>query len=395
MKTIEILRSIFLNIRSNKIRVFLTTLGVIIGTLTIIVVVGIGKGGEQAVQEQFKKLSAQTINIMKSRDYNKSKKLGLEDIPKLESLECVERAGAVIRSSAEISYSSVTESASIQGVSESIQDINQLNLFTGSFVTDEDGQKRKKVIVLGYSLAQLLFGEDITAAVGQKVSVKGRKYEVVGVLQKEGDSGQGESRDDSAIVPIKIAESYLSGRFTMLSFVVKADAIDHVETAISEVKQYILNLTETESAYNIMDAGSRLTTALETANTMSAILIGVAAVVLVVGGIGIMNVLLVSVRERTREIGILKSIGARRQDIIKEFLMEAVIISLLGGLIGVGLSFITIPIVLYWGGLLVVQSIEGILLGLVFSVATGVFFGVYPAVKASKLKPIEALNYEG
>lgn len=394
MKTIEILRSIFLNIRANKIRVFLTTLGVIIGTLTIIIVVGIGKGGEQTVQEQFKKLSAQTINIMKSREYNKSKQLQLEDLSKLEELEHVERAGAVIRSSGDISYGSVTESASIQGQSASIQDINNINVLYGNFITDEDGVKRKKVIVLGYSLAELLFGEDVSQGIGQKVSVKGRKYEVVGILKQEGDSGTGESVDDSAIVPIKIAESFLAGRFTMLAFVVKAIDINSVESAMTEVEKYILDITETEGAYNIMNAGSRLTTALESANTMATLLVGVAAVVLVVGGIGIMNVLLVSVRERTREIGILKSIGSRRQDIIKEFLLEAVIISLIGGLIGVVLSFIAIPIVLYLG-LLVVQSIEGILLGLLFSVGTGIFFGVYPAVKASKLKPIDALNYEG
>lgn len=394
MKTIEILRSIFLNIRANKIRVFLTTLGVIIGTLTIIIVVGIGKGGEQAVQEQFKKLSAQSINIMKNRDYNKTKQLELEDLPKLEELSHVERAGAIIRTNGDISYGSVTQSVSIQGQTASIQDINNINILHGDFITDEDGTKRKKVIVLGYSLAEQLFGEDVSQGVGQKVSVKGRKYDVIGILNQEGDSGTGDSIDDGAIVPIKIAESYLSGRFVMLAFVAKADAIESVSTAISEIEQYILELTETEGAYNIMDAGSRLTTALESANTMATLLVGVAAVVLVVGGIGIMNVLLVSVRERTREIGILKSIGSRRQDIIKEFLLEAVIISFLGGLIGVGLSFITIPIVLYLG-LLVVQSIEGILLGLLFSVATGIFFGVYPAVKASKLKPIEALNYEG
>lgn len=394
MKTIEILRSILLNIRANKIRVFLTTLGVVIGTLTIIIVVGIGKGGEQAVQEQFKKLSAQSINIMKNRDYNKSKQLALEDLTQLEELEHVERAGAVIRTNGDISYGSITQSVSIQGQSASIQDINNLNVSYGEFITDEDGSKRKRVIVLGYSLAGILFGEDVSEALGKKVSVKGRKYDVVGVLKQEGDSGMGESVDDSAIVPIKIAESYLSGRMTMLSFVAKASDIDSVAQAMTEITQYILELTETEGAYNVMDAGSRLTTALESANMMSSLLIGVAAVVLVVGGIGIMNVLLVSVRERTREIGILKSIGAKREDIIKEFLLEAVIISFLGGLIGVGLSFMAIPVVLYLG-LLVVQSIEGIMLGLLFSVATGVFFGVYPAIKASKLKPIEALNYEG
>ena len=394
MKTIEILRSILLNIRANKIRVFLTTLGVIIGTLTIIIVVGIGKGGEQAVQEQFKKLSAQSINIMKSRDYNKSKQLALEDLTQLEELEHVERAGAVIRTNGDISYGSITQSVSIQGQSASIQDINNLNVSYGEFITDEDGSKRKRVIVLGYSLAGILFGEDVSEALGKKVSVKGRKYDVVGVLKQEGDSGMGESVDDSAIVPIKIAESYLSGRMTMLAFVAKASDIDSVAQAMTEITQYILELTETEGAYNVMDAGSRLTTALESANMMSSLLIGVAAVVLVVGGIGIMNVLLVSVRERTREIGILKSIGAKREDIIKEFLLEAVIISFLGGLIGVGLSFMAIPVVLYLG-LLVVQSLEGIMLGLLFSVATGVFFGVYPSIKASKLKPIEALNYEG
>jgi len=169
--------------------------------------------------------------------------------------------------------------------------------------------------------------------------------------------------------------------------------ISSVAPAITEINDYIYEITGNDAAYTVVDTGSTLASAQGTANTMSTLLMAVAAIVLIVSGIGIMNVLMIAVKERTREIGILKSIGASRSVILWEFLLEAVFISITGGILGVILSAL-VPYLLAYTDIKFVSSIEGVTLGLVFSVATGIFFGYYPALKASKLKPIEALNYE-
>jgi putative ABC transport system permease protein len=391
---IEIIRSVLLNLRANKFRVFLTSLGIIIGSFTIIMVVGIAKGSEKAVSDQFKRLSVETIIIKKGKNYKGSKELTLDKALKMTELSNVREVGAILSTATGVSFGAATENMTVSGITESYHYMSHMNIEEGEYISDKDGLKREKVVVLGNNIAATLFKEDINEAVGKQITIKGRKYRVKGILKRMGDAGTGAmSVDDGVFIPYAVAQKYIAGKKPNPTVIVQAMDINTVAPAIEEITKYIKGVTGVDEAYTVTDAGNRLTSAKETARTMSALLIAVATIVLIVGGIGIMNVLLVSVKERTREIGILKSIGARRSDILLEFLLEAIVISIGGGLIGSVLGFSAMPIMRY-ANLQVIASIEGILLGLLFSVITGTFFGYYPALKASKLKPIDALNHE-
>lgn len=394
MSFIEIIRSVLLNLKANKFRVFLTSLGIIIGSFTIIMVVGIAKGSEKAVSDQFKRLSVETIIVKKGKNYKGSKELTLDKALKMTELPYVREVGAILSTTVGVSYATVTESMNVSGINESYQYMSHMNIEEGEYVSDKDGITRDKVVVLGNNIASILFKEEVKDAVGKQITIKGRKYKVKGILQRMGDTGTGAmSVDDGVFIPYAVAQKYVAGKKPNPTVIVQAADINTVAPAIAEINKYIKSITGVDESYTVTDAGNRLTSAQETARTMSALLIAVATIVLIVGGIGIMNVLLVSVKERTREIGILKSIGAKRSDILLEFLLEAIVISIGGGIIGSTLGYSVMPLMKY-ANLKVVASIEGILLGLLFSVITGTFFGYYPAMKASKLKPIDALNHE-
>jgi len=428
----ELLRSVFLSVMSNKFRVFLTSLGIIIGTFTIIMVVGIGKASSDAVTEQYKRLSVESITISRAQTASMSVRIGGNGsittsksmtkemaLRMPDELEYVKSVGICTSTSSPIAYNTESDTVNVQGINIDYADITNLKVQYGDFFTDEDGSARNRVAVLGYNIAGMLFGDDIDDAIGEKVFIKGITFEVVGILERIGGTGgvsssgrsSSTSPDDMAYIPYDVALRYTSGNSgtrgggsamamslmsgTTTTFVALANDIHSIQSAIKEIQDYLFDEIGDYTSYTVTDAGSTLSAALDSSNTMSSLLIAVAAIVLIVSGIGIMNVLMVAVKERTREIGILKSIGASRLNILLEFLFEAIFISVLGGLIGVGISYY-VPEVLNANRLNIAYSpsLNGLLLGFGFSVITGIFFGYYPAWKASKLKPIDALNTE-
>lgn len=414
MRPFEIIRSVLLSIASNKFRVFLTSLGIIIGTLTIILVVGIGKAGESAVSEQYSRLSVETITIARARGLGQAAAslpiLSQEDALMMpEVLPHVQSLGAATRVIADIAANGAASSITIQGITEEYADITRLRLAQGVMISNEDSQMRSRYAVLGHNIAGDLFGGDPASAVGEKVMIKGASFEVIGVLDQVGGSGgvtatsmaDSGSVDDMAFIPYDVAVKYTSGSTgrnpsssaNQISYVALARDIQSVETAMAEIREYMTETIGNSDGYTVTDAGNVLESAQETARTLSSLLLAVAIIVLLVSGIGIMNVLLVAVNERTREIGILKSIGASRRTIMVEFLLEAAMISIFGGIMGALFSLAT-PALLKMTDLAFEPSVEGILLGIGFSVIIGIFFGVYPAAKASALEPIDALNYE-
>jgi putative ABC transport system permease protein len=331
------------------------------------------------------------------------------------TLEHVKNVGVSTSTSSPVAYGSNSQTVTVQGITESYAEITNLTMELGEMFTDDDGVLRNKVAVLGHNVAVALFGEEYEDCVGEKVLIKGLSFKVAGVLSRVGGSGGVSSGgrggsgtpDDMAYVPYEVAIKYTSGSSgarggvnvaalsasSSTTFVALADGIGSVTPAMTEIQEYIYDIVGDYTSYSVVDAGSALSSAMETSDTMSNLLMVVAAIVLIVSGIGIMNVLMVAVNERTREIGILKSIGASRLVILSEFILEAVFISVVGGLLGVALSYFA-PALLSYLKVEYSASAHGLLLGFLFSVATGVFFGYYPAHKASKLKPIEALNAE-
>ncbi|NLI92026.1 MAG: FtsX-like permease family protein [Peptococcaceae bacterium] len=384
-----------LMIWGNKFRAFLTTLGVIVGAATIVLVVAVGKGGEAQVAEQFSKLNVGTIFVMPMNGQKIVSPLNKEDARMIGELPTIVAATAYLSGKGNMTYADVSYQGGLIGALPEFQPLNNLKLQKGNFITEQDDKDRKRLAVIGTDLAETLFGADATNIVGEYITINNRKFEIIGLLARVGDSTGGINIDDSAIVPYEVAQKYLLGSQVNPRIIALANNLENVPSAMKEISS-VLNTNHRiggSSQFNIRDAGSRLAAAQSTAKTMSVLLIIVAIIVLIVGGIGIMNVMFVTVKERTREIGTLKAIGAKRKEILRQFLLESVLISFVGGILGVVLGIIAMPLTAYFD-LKAVPSAAGVFLGIIFSLVTGTFFGYYPAMKAARLHPIEALRYE-
>ncbi|WP_066687444.1 ABC transporter permease [Christensenella intestinihominis] len=401
MRLVETLRIVWINLMQNKFKVLLTSLGIIVGAVTIVMVIAIGKGGEAEIAGQFQGLSAETIYV--NPDYSKtfSTDMELSDIPKL-SLDNMRQMldensylkDITMRSSyfKDVVMNGQKGSMQVAGVLQNYEQISNLFPAEGVNISEEDVEYENRVAVIGDGLAQKYFKgpED---AIGKTIKIGEQQYQIVGVLERKGDGMQGVNPDDTIFIPFTTAERFLADPYTIPQVVAMADSVNHVAAAMKQMQGTLDYILEDGSIYMLEDAGSRIDAAMESARTMNLLLISVAAIVFIVGGIGIMNVLFVSVKERTREIGILKALGSSKRDIMTQFLLESVIISLFGGIVGVALSYACMPLMDYTD-IPVLPTVDGQVIALLFAVATGTLFGFYPAYKASRLKPIDALNYE-
>lgn len=292
----------------------------------------------------------------------------------------------------ESTINGVKDDIAIAGVTEEYSKVSNLKTAYGENISDIDVEDYVNVAIIGDGLAKKYFMK-LEDAIGNTIKINSRTYVIKGVLERRGDGMQGLNPDETIFIPFTTASQYVFDNDTLPHIVVLASKLSLVNKAMAEIKDTLNYVLEDGSVYELEDTVSRIEAATKSARTMKLLLMSVATIVFIVGGIGIMNVLFVSVKERTKEIGILKALGSSKKDIMLQFLLESVIISVFGGVIGILLSDYMMPLMKY-SNIPVTHSFSGKVIALVFAIMTGTLFGLYPAYKAANLKPIEALSYE-
>jgi putative ABC transport system permease protein len=407
MKVWEVVKVAFRSLGRNKLRSILTMLGIIIGVGAVIAMVSVGQGAQARVQEQIRSIGTNIMFVWPGSISSNGVHLGAgasnslteEDVLAIER-ECASVAAASpqVRSSAQIVFGDQNWYTQVQGTNEEFQAIRDWPMGTGEFFSAGDVRSAARVIVLGKTVAENLFlGIN---PIGQMVRIRNLPFRVVGILAAKGQSGMGQDQDDTAVMPFTTVQKKLIGQAILHINSAMISCVSPRATYIAE-KQITGLLRQRHKIgpgqpddFRVRNLTDVADAAQQTNQIMTLLLGSIAAVSLIVGGIGIMNIMLVSVTERTREIGIRMAIGARSSYIRMQFLAESVVLSLIGGLIGIlsggGLA-LTISRVLGWPTLV---SVLSVIISFSFAAAIGIFFGYYPAHKAASLDPIEALRYE-
>ena len=393
------------SILKNKMRTLLTMLGIIIGVGAVIVMVAIGQGAQSQIQNQINNLGTNMIVITPgasnqggvSRGAQSYNRLTVKDAEKIqrESL-LVSAVSPVVFTRTQVIGGQGNWRTTINGVSTDYQIIRDWDLIYGRFFDQSEVRQMRKVAVLGHTVAENLFpGED---PVGQQIQLRNVPVQIVGVLAPKGQTASGTDQDDIIFAPYTTVQSRLSGWSRIFQILASTSSPDDIAEAQEEIKVIMReshNLSEWEDDdFTVRNQTDLADAAQGTTEVMTLLLAAIASISLLVGGIGIMNIMLVSVTERTREIGIRMAIGARGRDVLTQFLVESIVMSVLGGLIGVGIGFAGASILGSFTGWHTVVSPETVMVALVFSAGVGIFFGFYPARKAAALNPIEALRYE-
>lgn len=377
----------FQSILSNKMRTFLTMLGIIIGVFAVVVLISIGQGATSGVTDS---ISSMGSNIISINVFDRRKSVDFNDVNDFEKIEGVKNVTPVYQTSANIKYDLKTTSVSVASGNENYMSINNYEISAGRTINPVDVDYRNKVAVIGLTTAEDLFNKD--NPINKEISINGEKYTVVGVLQDKGSSIMGDS-NDIVIVPITTLMRQNSTD-VINTITIQANSAEESVLAKKNVENYLFDYFEDEDSYRVFSQDEMLETINEVTGMLTAMLGGIAGISLLVGGIGIMNIMLVTVTERTREIGIRKAIGAGRGNILIQFLIESSVLSGVGGIIGSVLGVFASYTISNMMGINYVVNIPLILGAFIFSLSVGVFFGLYPANKASKLKPVDALRYE-
>jgi putative ABC transport system permease protein len=402
----ETLRIAWSGITANKLRSGLTILGMTIGVASVIVLIAVGNGSSKAVQSRIQSLGTNVLLVQASGGFRggarasttTSISLTKADAEALQNPSLapdVKNAAPVVNaSSVKLVYgSSSFEPSSFIGTTPSYLTAHSYKIAEGTTLTEADVKEHRRVAVIGQEVLQELFGG--ASSVGQTVKVNGSSYEVIGVLAKKGSNGA-TNQDDVVMAPITTVQDSLTGVGAIASITVQATSQSSLNAAESEVSQILEERHKVkntaEPGFRVLNQGSLLETSSSTSSVFTTLLGEVAAISLLVGGIGVMNIMLVSVTERTREIGIRKAIGARRSDILTQFLAEAVLVSLFGGICGVALGVIGSQFEI--AGVHPEIATYSIFLAFGAALGSGLFFGTYPAARAAHLRPIEALRFE-
>ena len=405
MKILNVLVSAFRSLHRNKMRSFLTMLGIIIGVGAVIAMLAIGQGAEYSVKAQIASLGTNVLMVYPGAQQQAGVRTAAgsattltEDDALAIGRECpaVQYISPGSAAGGQIIAGNLNWSTGIQGVGTDYLEIRQWPIEYGEFFTDQDVKAAAKVCILGKTVADNLFPE--TSPVDQTVRIRSVPFKVVGVLTKKGQNAMGQDQDDVILAPYTTVIRRLSHWPNLRFILVSATSLKDISVAQTQISE-LLRMRHKIQPYDPDDFTIRnqtdlAATATATTDILTILLASIASVSLLVGGIGIMNIMLVSVTERTREIGIRMSIGARSRDILTQFLIEALVLSLLGGIVGIILGVVGSSIISSLAKWPTIVTAFSIILSFGFSIAIGIFFGFYPARKAAMLNPIDALRYE-
>ncbi len=410
VSVLEALRVAWSGLAANRLRSGLTMLGILIGVGAVILLVAVGNGTSAAVQRQIQALGSNLIVVFPGsatsggvqQGFGSASTLTMADVQALQNPQNAPDVAAAIPNTqgrAQVTYGNLNWATSLTGTTQDFPSVRNYQVAEGQFFTANQVAADAKVAVLGATVAQNLFpnGQD---PIGQSIFINHQAFQVIGVLAPKGTSGF-TNQDDFVAVPITSAWAYLlGGRNTNVQQIyVEARSQQAMQAAQTEVTDTLLETHHisdpTQADFQVLNQADILNTASQTTQTLTILLGAIAAISLVVGGIGIMNIMLVTVTERTREIGIRKAIGARRSDVLLQFLIESMFLSAVGGVLGIivgALGAAVLPRLV--AGMTTVVSLPSVLLAFGVSVGIGLFFGIYPANRAARLNPIEALRYE-
>ncbi len=393
---------------ANRLRTFLTMLGMVIGVGAVVLMMAIGEGAQQSIKRSIDSMGSNLFVILSgsssmsgSRSASgNSSALNMNDATAVGDLDDIGAIAPISTGNAQIIYAGNNSNTPIVGTTPSYFSIRRWDVESGELFSEADVRSANRVALVGKTVVENLFGDDIDP-IGKTIRIKNSPFLILGVLEGKGQSFDGRDQDDTIILPITTAQrklfgNQIPGSVRMIMAQAKSEKYMGVaEEAINDLIRQRHNIRENaESDFSVRNLTAMAKTASDTAKTMSMLLGAIASISLLVGGIGIMNIILVSVTERTREIGIRMAIGAREKDILLQFLLEACVISIVGCVIGVGLGLGGALLVKKMVGAEILISMQSIVLAFSVAASIGVFFGYYPASKAAKLHPIEALRYQ-
>ena len=413
MKLYRLLIEALESLNANKLRSMLTVLGIVIGVAAVIAMLSIGRGAEASITSRIENMGTNLVYVSPGSTNQggvqsaagSAGTLTLDDAKALASLPDVVAVASVTNSFVQVVYQGQNTNTRLMGVTPGYETVSSLSLEDGVFISEDNQSARSLVVVLGSSVAESLFG-GTGGVVGQKVRLNGQPYKVIGVLSSKGGTGF-MNQDDQVFIPLSTALNRLVGgaRFRGSSVIsqitIKAANANVVNQVVNEVISMMRERHGTfEGAddFSVTSQKETLDAATEVSDTLTLFLGGIAGISLAVGGIGIMNIMLTTVTERTHEIGLRKAVGAKPRDILLQFLVESIVLSLVGGLIGAASGWAIASLmgqVQFSGSTITpVVGLDSVLLATLFSMAVGLFFGIYPATRASRLQPVEALRYE-